>query len=95
MPLSTTKQISITATSDVPESFLSSLIRVRVTSPLSKSRVSHLKFFQVESESDLWLGRVRVESQKLSSHFQSLVCKLESMSSHMKFHIFSITFLCY
>ena len=35
------------------------------------------------------------ESQELSSHFESLVCKLESMSSHMKFHIFSMTFLCY
>jgi len=39
-----------------------------------------------------WSSRVRVESQKLSSHFESLACKLESMSSHMKFHIFSIAF---
>jgi len=34
-----------------------------------------------------WSSRVRVESQELSSHFESLVCKLES--SHTKFHIFS------
>jgi len=39
-----------------------------------------------------WSSRVRVESQELSSHFESLVCKLESMSSHTKFHIFSTTF---
>jgi len=39
-----------------------------------------------------WSSRVRVESQELSSHFESLVCKLESMLSQMKFHIFSITF---
>ena len=55
---------------DVPESFVSSQTRVRVTSPPSQS---HMKFFQVESE---------------SSHFESLVYKLESMSSHMKFYIF-------
>jgi len=40
------------------------------------------------------LSRVRVESQKLSSHFESFICKLESMSSHKNIHIFSITFLC-
>jgi len=34
-----------------------------------------------------------VESQELSSHFESLLCKLESMSSHTKFHVFSTFFL--
>ena len=62
--------------------------RVRVTSPSSQT---HLKFFRVESES--WLGRV--ESRELSSHFESLVCKLESMWSHTKFHVFSTTFFYY
>jgi len=57
--------------------------RVRVTRPSSQS---HLKFFRVKSESRP--GRVRVESEELSSHFESLVCKLESMSSHTNFHIF-------
>ena len=28
----------------------------------------HLKFFRVQSKSESWLGRVRVESQELSSH---------------------------
>jgi len=58
--------------------------RVRVTSPSSQS---HLKFFRVES----WL--TRVESQELPSHLESLVCKLESMSSQVKFHIFLMSFL--
>ena len=35
-----------------------------------------------------WSSRVRVEPQKLSSRFESFVCKLDSMSSHMNFHIF-------
>ena len=42
-----------------------------------------------------WSSRVRVESQELSSHFESLVCKLESMSSHTKFYVFSTTLFCY
>jgi len=58
--------------------------RVRVTSPSSQS---YIKFFRVELDSSHDL----VES----SHFQSLVCKQESISSHMKFHIFSMTFVCY
>jgi len=42
-----------------------------------------------------WSIRVRVELQELLSHFKSLVCKLESMSSHRKFNVFSTTYLCY
>jgi len=42
-----------------------------------------------------WSSRVRAESQELLSRFESLVCKIESMSSHMKFHVFSTTFFCY
>ena len=60
-------------TNDVSASFLSSQSWFRVTTPSSQS---HLKFFRVESES--WHGRVRVESQELSSHFESFVCQLES-----------------
>ena len=41
-----------------------------------------------------WLNRARVESQELSSCFESLVCKLESISSHTKYHIFSMTYFC-
>jgi len=41
-----------------------------------------------------WSSRVRVESRELLSHFESLVCKLELMSSHTKFHV-SSTFVCY
>jgi len=39
-----------------------------------------------------WSSRVRLESRELLSHFESLVGKLESMSSHTKFHVFSTTF---
>jgi len=56
--------------------FPSHFCRVRVTSPWSQS---NLNFFS---------SRVRLESQELSSHLESLVCELESMSSQMKFHIF-------
>ena len=42
-----------------------------------------------------WLSRLRVKSRELSSHFESLDCKLESMSSDTKFHVFSTTFSCY
>jgi len=42
-------------------------------------------------------SQVRVESQNLSSHFESLVCKLESMSSRVtwNFTFFLLHFLCY
>jgi len=40
-----------------------------------------------------WSSRFRVESQNLSSHFESLVCQLESMSSQMKLNIAIIFFL--
>jgi len=42
-----------------------------------------------------WSSRVGVESRELSSHFESLVCNLESMSGHTKFHVFSTSFFCY
>ena len=53
---------------------------------------SQALFSQSRVESESWPGRV--ESQEPSSHFESLVCKLESMSSHTKFHVFS-TYFCY
>jgi len=78
-------KLGLTTVSDVSESFFveseSQALRVRVT----------YNFF--ESSHITWSSRVRGESQELSSHFESLVC--ESMSSQMKFHIFSMTFLCY
>ena len=43
----------------------------------------------------IWSSRVRVDSRELSSHFESLVFKPESISSHTKFHVFSTTFFCY
>ena len=48
---------------------------------------SHLKFFRVRDES--WLARV--ESKELSSHFELLVCKLESMSSQIKSNTFPMS----
>jgi len=69
--------------SDVSESFLSSQSHKPFE---SESSQGHLKIFESSQSHDL------VESQKLSSHFESLVCKLESMSNHMKIHIFSSTF---
>jgi len=43
---------------------------------------NHLKIFRVESQ------RVRVQSKELLSNFESLVCKLESVSSQIKFNNF-------
>jgi len=45
-------------------------------------------FFSSQVRVESWLGRV--ESQEMSSHFDTLVCKLESMSIHTKFHNFSM-----
>ena len=45
--------------------------RVIDTSPSSQS---HLRF-------ELWPSQLLIESQKMSSHFESLVCKQESNSS--------------
>jgi len=56
----------------------------------SDSSQSHPKYFRVRVES--WLGRVKVVSQKLPSHFESLVCKLESMSSQINLNIFLLLF---
>jgi len=64
----------------------------------SESSQSH-KHFESESSRNFssrvrvmtWSSRVRVESHELSSHFESLVCNLESLSSHTKFHVFSTT----
>jgi len=40
-------------------------------------------------------SRAREESQELSSHLESWVCKLEPMSSQMKLNIFPVSFFCY
>jgi len=48
------------------------------------------KFFESERVMT-WSSRVRDKSQEVSSHFESLVCQLESISSHMKFHIFPMS----
>ena len=74
--------------SDVPESFLSSQSPKPLESESSKIFSSGVKVMT-------WSSRVRVEPRELSSHFESLLCKLESMSSHTKFHVFSTTFFCY
>jgi len=51
---------------------------------------------KVESKSSkIFFSRVRVESRELSSHVESLVCKLESISSHTNLHVLSTTFFCY
>jgi len=63
-------------------------------SDVSVSFLSNQSHKPLESESSKnFSSRVRVESQELSSHFVSLVCKLESMSNHTKFHVFYDTFL--
>jgi len=80
-----TTSVELAYGSDVPESFLSNQSHKPFVSESSKIFTSRVRVMT-------WLCQVRVESQKLSSHFESLVCKLKSMSSHMKFHIFSITF---
>ena len=60
----------------------SQALRVRAASESSKNFASRVERVMT------WSSWVRLESQELSSHFESLVCKFESMSSQMKFHIF-------
>ena len=88
----------------IPVMCPSHFCRFRVTSPSSQSHLNFFRveseswLGRVESESSeffssrirvmTWSSRVRVKSQELSSHFESLVCKLESMPSHTKFHVF-------
>jgi len=56
-------------TSDVPKSFFSSQSHKPFESESSKIFSSRVRVMT-------WSSRVRVASQKLSSHFESLVCKL-------------------
>ena len=72
-------------TSDVSESFLSSQSHKPFWSEGSKIFSSRVRVMT-------WSSRVRVKSQELSSHFESLVCKLESMSSHTEFYVFPTRF---
>jgi len=83
--------------SEVPESFFSSQNRVRDTSPSSQRRVIVIQIFFDASQRQVktWSRRVRAKLQELTSHFKSLICKLVSMSSQMKFHIYSMTSFCY
>jgi len=59
----------------------------------SGSSQSHPKLFRVESESSHDL--VESSQSQYTTNVESLICKLESMSSQIKFHIFSMTFLRY
>jgi len=68
---------------DVPESFLSSQSHKSFLSESSKVFSSRVM---------TWSGRVRVESQEQSSHFESLVCKFESMSSQIIISIILVYF---
>ena len=67
----------------------------RVTIPSSQSRVIGIFFESSQSRVMTWSSRVRVESQNLSSHFESLVCQPESMSSQMKLNIVIIILFKY
>ena len=83
-------RVSLQFTSDVPESFLSSQSHEPFESELSQS---YLKFFWVESEPSHDLiesSQSRVTTW--SSHYESLVYKLESMSSHTNFKLFLYIF---
>jgi len=68
-------------TSAMPEPFLSNQSHKPFESESSKKFLSRVM---------TWSSRVRVESQELSSHFELLVCKLESMSSQKKFTLLAI-----
>ena len=74
--------------SDVLESFMSSQSHKPFESESSKFFSS-----RVSVRVMTWSSRIRVESQELSSRFESLVCKLESMSSHRKFLFYIDIFL--
>ena len=65
----------------------------RVTFVDSESSQSHKPF--VSEKSEFFSSPVRVESQELSNHFESLVFKIESLLSQMKFYIFAMSFSCY
>jgi len=71
-------------------------IRVRVESESRALRVrvesESSKIFSSQSRVMTWSSRVRVESQEWSRHFESLVYKLESMSSHTNFKLFLYIF---
>jgi len=49
----------------------------------------------VSEKSEFFSSPVRVESQELSNHFESLVFKIEPLLSQMKFYIFAMSFSCY
>ena len=68
-----------------PESYLS-----RQSHNPFKSESSKLFSSRVMS----WSSPVGVESQEMSSHFEALICKHESMSSQPKFNIFAV-FFCF
>ena len=71
---------------------LSHFCWLRVTSLSSQS---HLKCFRVRSEtSHYFVELTQNRVTRTVDHFEWLVCKLESVSSHVKFHIFP-TFFCY
>jgi len=72
--------------SDASESFLSSQSHRPFESESSK-------IFSSRARVMTWSSQSRVT--RTVSHFESMVCKLESMSSHMKFHVFPTTFFCY
>jgi len=72
----------------------SHFFRVRVTSPSSQS---HPKFFQVESESESWLGRVESESSHenfwvTSSHWfaRSNQCRVTRNFTFFLRHFFAL-----
>jgi len=62
-------------------------VESRVESQALRVRVIWIFFESSQSRDMTWSSRVRVESQNLSSHFESLVCQLESLSSQMKLNI--------
>jgi len=67
-------------------------VESRVESQSVRVRVIGIFFESSQNRVMTWSSRVRVESQNLSSHFESLVCQPESMSSQMKLNIVIIIF---
>jgi len=80
-------KITFVGFSDVPETFLSSQNHKPFE---SESSQLHLKFFRVRVMT--WSSQSRVTKTVDSLLVIGLQARVSVVSSHMKFHIFSITF---
>jgi len=82
--------LQLVESSDVPESFLSSQGHKPFESESSKIFSSRVRVVVMT-----WLSRVRIESQKLSSHFGHWFASSSQYRVILNFTFFLLHFLCY